>query len=195
MQVEKYRVKFTLLENMLGTVAKDKDIYTKFIESKKPVEVTDEALEAETVGEERPGWTGFHEDENGLFIYDYMIKGFLKNAANILKDELKVKNLRSKINNYVFVFPRRIPLGKTAPDGTYERPLRGQTAQGPIVTLAKSDVVHAGTTFEVEIHVLQQKEISQKVIEECLAYGQYQGIGQFRNGSWGRVACEIEKIK
>ena len=82
--MEEKHFKIVLTTEMLGTVPKDPDIYQTYIESKKPDNNTDEEYLTVEKIEER-GWTGFHSDENGLFIYDYMIRGFLKNAGNVLK--------------------------------------------------------------------------------------------------------------
>jgi hypothetical protein len=181
------KYKLTLTEPMLGTVAKSKEIFTRYIANER----TGEDEIANVPEGEEPGYTGFFTDEEGIFLYDYHIKGFLKEAGNVLKESLKLKNLKSKIDNYVFVFPRKIRLqGK--PDGVLERPLRGMTAQGPRVSLAKSDVVNAGLSFEVTIKVLTHKgqEIDQEVIESLLDYGALKGLGQWRNSSWGRFEFE-----
>ena len=61
---------------------------------------------------EKTGYTGFHKDEKGLFLYDYQVMGFIKEAGNTLKDQLKIKNLRSKLNMFVYVAPRRIHFAK-----------------------------------------------------------------------------------
>jgi len=67
--------KIELLTEMLGTVTKDPEVYKTYIESKKPEEITEEEyLTVEKV--EQKGWTGFHKDGAGLFIYDYMIEDF-----------------------------------------------------------------------------------------------------------------------
>lgn len=185
------KLKITLTEQMLGTVPKDKEIYTSYIASKAPIPegAIDEVDSVETI-EER-GWTGFHKDENGLFIFDYLFKGFVKEAGNVLKDSVKIKNLRSKLDSYVFIFPRKIHLGKQKPDGVVERPLRAMTMQGPRVTLARSDYVDAGTTFELELKILPHKEITEELILELLKYGELKGLGQFRNGSYGRFGYEV----
>ena len=99
--------------------------------------------------------------------------------------------MRSKIDNYVFVFPRRVYLGKTKPDGTFERPLRAQTMQGPRITLARSDFIGARSQFEFEIKIVKHKEITEDTIKSLLDYGQYMGFGQFRNGSFGRFVYEV----
>lgn len=90
--IEKRHFKIRLTTEMLGTVAKDPEIYKAYIESKKPKDILENESETVTKTEEK-GWTGFHSDENGLFIYEYMIKGFLKHAGNTMKDALGIKAL------------------------------------------------------------------------------------------------------
>jgi hypothetical protein len=183
--MEKHEVAIRLITPMLGTVPKDKEVYATFIESKKPEDAPDK--ETETVEEiEEKGWTGFHQDENGLFVYDYLVKGFLRYAGNVLKDDLEVKALKSKLTDFLFVFPRRVYLGKIKPDGVLERPLRAQTMQGPRVTLARSDYIAEGTEITFEIGILKHKEITVKLVRQLLDYGALQGLGQFRNGGYGR---------
>jgi hypothetical protein len=170
---------------MLGTVTKDPEVYKTYIESKKPETITeDEYLTVEKI--EEKGWTGFHKDENGLFIYEYMVKGFLKQAGNVLKDVVKIKALRSKLDDYIFISPRRLYLGKQEPDGVIERPLRAMTMMGPRVTLARSDYVSAGTSVSFEIVLVPHKEVKWEVIDTLFEYGKLSGLGQFRNGGYGR---------
>lgn len=184
--METKTVTIRLLTEMLGTVPKDREIYTSYIESKRPAGADD--IESETVMEdlEEKGWTGFHSDENGLFVYDYFIKGFFKHAGNVLKDSLKTKALRSKLSDFFFISPRRIYLGKAEPDGMIERPLRAQTAQGPRVSLVRSDFMAAGTVISFDIKLIGHKEITIEILSTLLEYGQLQGLGQFRNGGYGR---------
>jgi hypothetical protein len=188
MQMDKKRFTVEFLTEFLGTVSKDPEIYRTYIESKKPETENheDEYLTVEKV--EEKGWQGFHRDDNGLFVYEYMIKGFLKHAGNVLKEQLKIKALRSKLDDFCFVYPRRIYLGQKDPDGIIERPLRAMTAQGPRVTLVRSDFIMAGKRIEFEIGLLSHKEIKWQVIEELFAYGEVSGLGQFRNGGYGRFA-------
>lgn len=174
-----------LVEDLLGTVAKDKELYKTWTESKKPMSITEN--ESATVEEtEEKGWTGFHKDENGLFLYDYLIKGFIKHAGNVLKDIVGVKNLRSKITDYVFVTPRRIYLGKQEPDGIFERPLVAQTPLGKRVCLTRSDFIKAGAKLSFTISLLPHKEINFELINRLMKHGELMGLGQFRNGSFGR---------
>lgn len=183
--MEKREFHIELTTEMLGTVTKDPEVYKTYIESKKPESVTEE--EYLTVDKiEEKGWTGFHRDDQGLFLYEYMIKGFLKASGNVLKDELKIKALKSKIDDFVFIQPRRIYLGKMEPDGSVERPLRAMTMQGPRVTLARSDKINEGTKINFTIALLPHKEITWEVLDRLLAHGELMGLGQFRNGGYGR---------
>jgi hypothetical protein len=188
MLLEKRKVRIRLLEDMLGTVPANKAVYSEYIESKKPVEMQEER-EADTIMEklEEKGYTIFHSDEEGIFLYNYMVKGFLKHAGNVMKgdDNLGVKALKSKLSDFLFVFPRRIHVGKAEADGIFERPLRADTPKGPRTSLSRSDKLNAGTEIEFEIHWLPHPEIKEELIRELLEYGQLQGLGQFRNGSFG----------
>lgn len=179
-----------LITPMLGTVPKNQEIYTDFIATKNPNGIDND--EIQTVEEiEEKGWTGFHSDTEGIFVYDYFIKGFLKNAGNVLKEELKIKAMRSKISDYAFVMPRKIYIAKNV-DGVIERPLRAQTAQGPRVALARSDFVKEGTQIKFSIELLSHKEITWEVINRLFEYGQLQGLGQFRNGGYGRFKVVVK---
>lgn len=187
------KVKIELTTQMLGTIPKDKEVYSTYIESKKPTE--NQETEAEDIIEvEERGWTGFLQDENGLYVMDYFVKGFLKHSANVQKDHLGVKALKAKVEDFVFVFPRKVYLGKDKPDGMFERPLRMMTAKGPRVSLARSDYVSAGTTFQFELRLFPpHKEITRNLIAELLRYGELMGFGQFRNGGFGRFTYQIEE--
>jgi len=170
---------------MLGTAAKNHEVYATYIESKKPKAETDE--ESPNVDDlEEKGWTGFLHDEHGLYIMSYMIVGYLKHAGNLFKDQFGIKALRAKIADLVVVTPRRIHLGKMAPDGVIERPLRAMTAQGPRVTVARSDYVAAGTELEFDLGIYPNKEVTWPVIAELFTYGSaHGGLGQFRGGGYG----------
>lgn len=202
--MQSLKVKLTLLEPQLGTIPKDQKVFSDHVFEKKNEllekhgeEVTTVPLDDALDDLEKRGYTGFHQDKDGLFVYDYMIRGFLKEAGNTLKTALNLKNVKSKIDNFVFVFPRRIhfkaPKGCfiIKPHGVIERPLRAMTAMGPRVTLAKSDYVVDGCFLEAEIKIIDNTEITPKKIVTILEYGELKGLGQFRNGSYGRFKTEV----
>jgi hypothetical protein len=178
-------VTIELLTDLWGTVPMDKEVFKTYIESKKPSE-TEEDESASVDDIEKKGTTGFHKDEDGVFIYDYLVKGFLKNAANVLKGSkyLDIKAARSKVVNQVFVIPRKIYVAQEI-DGIVERPLRAQTAQGPRVSLARSEFIKAGTRITFTLQWLSG-DFKEKHLDMLLAYGKVQGLGQNRGGGYGR---------
>lgn len=183
--VRRYTIQ--LLTEMLGTVAMDPELYKTYIESKRPAKAEQDDEAATVEKREEKGWTGFHKDpEKGLFILDYMLKGFLKHAGQVKKDYVKIAGLNGKIDDFVMISPRRLYIGKDKEDGAYERPLRAMTAQGPRVTLARSDYVDFGVTLTFEIILEPHPEVKWDIIDFLFEYGERNGLGQFRNGGFGR---------
>lgn len=145
------------------------------------------------------GYTVFPRDDQGLFLWDYQVKGYIKEAANTLKDHpaVKIANFRSKVDNFLFVRPRRVPLLNsdgarwTDAPSILERPLRAMTMQGPRVSLAKSDLLPAGTYLEFDVVVLNAGLISKSVLDALFSYGEFKGLGQWRNGGYGSFKFEF----
>ncbi len=239
-----YKVTLRLAEDMLGTVPKNKNVYSSYLAGKAKDAIAKDAkkgiplasgehpadpndlsdvtkgrvdVEAMIAGEtesirdvEERGWTGFHEEANGVspedakpFIFDYMIRGYACEAARTIREIGKVKQLSDKFKRFVAVKPRKIFF--KAEDGSFitkrhcsvnERPLRGQTPQGPRVTVVRSDVIPAGTHLEFNLVVLKGGGITKPIIETVLSYGgTFMGLGQWRSGGWGRFdVIEIEKV-
>ena len=191
MNTQKQEYVITFTEKMLGTVPKDPEIYKSYIAGLVDPETADEECQTVEKTEEK-GWTGFHIDNGkGLFIYDYMIKGFLKSAIAVLmsnKDIKKIPAYKKWVDTLIFIFPRKIYFDKEAPDGSVERPLRAMTAQGPRVTLTRSDYIAENTEIKVIIELVSNdKGITWDVIEKALDYGRYVGLGQWRgSGGYGR---------
>ena len=195
---ERFDVTIRLLEPLLGTVPKDPEVYTRFVASKAPEpELGEEEVESVEEVEEK-GWTGFHRNGQGLFIFNYMIKGFLKSACEVCMAAgalNKIAAYKKWIDLVVFIDPRQIPLGKTEPDGCLERPLRTMTPKGPRVTVCRSDYVDAGTEITFTVRILKNKAgIDQVAVEQMLDYGRYVGLGQWR-GSGGYGRFEIVQVK
>jgi len=68
------------------------------------------------------------------------------------------------------------------------------TMRGPRVTLARSDKLDAakGLCLKFTAQIVANAEgVSKKWISELFEYGQLQGWGQFRNGSYGRFEAKI----
>ena len=197
MEKETLNVILTLKTPLLGTVPKDKEVYAQHILNKaREIDPEVAENELETVQEvEEKGWTGFHKDEQGLFIYSYMIKGFLKSACETCMATGEIKKItayKKWFDHLVFIEPERLYLGVKEPDSVEERPLRAMTAKGPRVTLARSDSIRAGRMIKCKIDLLKNtKGITMDVIKKCLAYGFYVGLGQWRgSGGFGQFTWE-----
>ena len=188
---KKADVLLRLTEPMLGPIPKNEEIFAKYVESKRVTGGSDE-VDIETI--EENGWTGFHNDEKGIFIFDYVIRGFLKYWGNLKKEEFGVKALRAKITDSVYVFPRRIYLEDEKgeiikePAGVVERSLRIMTPQGPRTTIKRSDYVSIGTIvrFNIDLIDVGKNEVTMEMLRSLLENGKYAGLGEFRNGSYGR---------
>jgi len=207
METTKYKLKITFLVGPLGTQPQ-KDVATEYITSKAADPTTGElpADELETLPDAlEKGTTAFHKLAGGQPIYyDYMLKGFLKEAGMVFNGLRGVKNLRSKIDNLVFVTPRQIILQKPETAFPYdannpysvtscERPLRAMTAQGPRTALARSEQLPDGTWFECFLEVFNG-QISEDILRDLLSYGEKKGLGQWRNGGRGTFTFELEAV-
>lgn len=206
--METRRIKVTVIDEMLGTNPGDVKVYSNFIASKAPdAKTMEEDLQTMSVQEmEDNHMTIFIKDENGNpMMPAYHMLGFFKSACSFLKKvdgtkSSKCKAYKKFIDGLVKVYPdvndlsgRYIPLklpegGKI---GNCQRPLRAQTMQGERVALANSDTVPAGTSFECDIVLLDDKQWD--MIEEWLNYGQFNGLGQWRNSGKGAFTWEYVK--
>jgi len=178
-----------------------RDVATDYIHAtaleKNPelAEGLEEELETLPEALER-GTTVFHKVDDKPVLWDYQIRGFIKEWGLALSGDgvvSGVKNLRSKLDNFVYVTPRTIPLEMPECGITFnERPLRAMTAKGPRVSLARSEQAPAGTRIAFTVHIVKDGEITEKVIRALLDMGQWKGLGQWRNGSWGRFTYTME---
>lgn len=195
------KVKLTLTEDMLGTASADPEIYRNYLAAKavaegKTIEDELESLKAadpETTFEK--ALTVFHRDPetNSPIIYDYLVKGFFKNACSVLKNvpgskSSKVKAFKKYIDGLVFVKERRIQINLSDEITICERPLRASTAQGERIALAASESIPAGSTMEITILCLNEEMFD--IIPEWLDYGALNGLGQWHNSGKGRFTWE-----
>lgn len=188
------KIKITLIEEMLGTASADPEIHREFIASKSPDARTieEEVAEIGTDAVVEKSKTVFPRHDGTPFIYDYQIKGFLKDACSSLArvpgtKSNKLKAYKKIIDGTIFVFPRKIIID-TAEIGSCQRPIRVHTAQGERVALANSETIPAGVSLEFEIKALDETMGGQ--IKEWLDYGALRGIGQWRNSGKGRFTWE-----
>ena len=193
-----YQVSLKFVEPLLGVIPKNPDVYKWWLESKQPQ--GDEGSPPEET--ELKSWTGFKGDEQGLHIFDYHVKGFFKEAAIARPQVMGLRGrgdalagegtIRKRIEQWLFIRPRRIYLGKEKPDGFNERPLRAKTLQGDRIALVRSDYVDAGVEIQFSVYVVDECPITQEMLEAWLGYGAFKGLGQFRGGTYGSFEFVLE---
>lgn len=207
MKVEIKKFRLYGLQPLLGGVSLNKEVYSDYLatkgKTKGELERANKDVE-NVIDSEESKVTGFYRDvKNGnIVLKGYQIKGFMKEAAKALKDQLGLLACVSKVDNFVFIEESEIPLmrdGKLVekPDGFLERPLRGETAQGPRVSLAKSEVVEGDWYIDITVKVVENAgtkksvAMSMGIIEELLDYGQFKGLLQWRNAGYGSFRVEV----
>ena len=189
----KVRIDFT--EPLLGTLSGNQEIAKEFIVSKHPDGPQEDELHAELPeGDVEKSSTVFPRKDGSPFLWDYQIKGFFKDACSMLR---RIKDTRSSkltaykkvIDGLIFVGPRQIPLNVAGELEWCERPLRGQTAKGERIALARSESAPAGSFIIIDITCLDQK--LEKLVKEWLDYGALRGLGQWRNSGKGRLSWQL----
>lgn len=199
--IDVLEVELELLEDMLGSSPSDPQTYWEQIAKRAPLDKQgrEEVATLPEDDEAAPKATVFHRDSHGVFVFNYHIKGFLKEHANRHKETFGVPLMRDKLEAYVYVEPRRVYVCDSdgqpllAPEGMLTRPLRALTRQGPRTTLVASERVPAGCRlqFEVRVYANGQKrgdEIRPDTLYWLLRLGESCGLGQWRSGGWGRFA-------
>ena len=145
--------------------------------------------------------TYFRKDNKGIYLPNFMVKGFLKAAAQALKEQINLPNPRAKIDRYVFIFPNKIYLYRNGNvlkkhKDEYIRPIRAMTPKGERTSLVSSERIEASEdnpviTDEIRIVLIKNKEIDLKKLKKMLEYGFYSGISQFRSAGFGRFKWEL----
>lgn len=214
MKTKTYNVDIELTEPCLATSPANRDLLSEYIADNAPTEEKKKE-EIESIGEQiQKATTVFPVQDGKLFVWDYQLKGYLKEAIGILIELGEFKKLskwtfKRAIDACVFVAPRRVFImgkdgkPKSKPDGVVERPLRATTMQGDRVALARSEMVEAGSKLAFQIALLESTstksnfaEVDEAAIKACLDYGKLRGFSQWRNASYGRFLVkrfEVEK--
>lgn len=199
MKFEEKRFRLSGTDTLLGSCAADKEVFTQFIVGKtKTAEERQAALsDANNIDENlEKGTTVFYRNDTGLIMKGYQVKGFLKAAAKALKDQLNLKNYLSKVDTFIFILEKDIPIMRdgeqiTSPDGYLERPQRCETAQGSRVSLAKSEEIRGSWYIDITIRVVENAKttksaaIDMDMVEDFLDYGSMCGLLQWRNAGHG----------
>ena len=194
------------LTPILGGQPASPAVRTEYISSRAPRPELAEEEDELMANLDDKGLTVFMRDANNrLLLMDYMIKGYFKSALGAIKMQTGIASERAKVDKYLFVTPRQIPICRDGEeiideDDQIERPLRAQTMRGERVTLAASEMINDPWEITIGITILpnaattKSKPITWEAIEAALDYGQLCGIGQWRNGGYGRfIWTQIEQ--
>ena len=201
---DKIKIRITLKEEMLGTSCGNKDVHKEFVASKSAdAEKMEEELSHLSAEElENKSKTVLPRLEDGRpFMWDYQLRGMLKEMLGIqcelLDGEIKVgKTKLTKytpkriVDNFVFVRPRKIPLSSPVGEDCV-RPLRAETPRGERIALATSETVPAGTQMEFEIIDMTGSKAFADILKKCLDFGEFKGLGAWRNSGKGTYAYEV----
>lgn len=200
-----YKLEMRLTGRLMAGVPKHPDIIKSWLEARAPTYAPPDAIPllelAEQVAEQMEAvatqenkiWCGFKSDEHGLYVDGYHVKAHLKDCANILQGHLGIRALKAKIANHVYVLEERCYLGKDEPDGYWEHPVHIMTMQGPRSALKRNDYVEA-PVLKVQLQVLDDKVITQKLLESILDYGSVHGFGAERGLGNGRYTYALQMI-
>lgn len=211
-------VTLTLTESLLATASGNPNLHEEYIAANAD---TPEKL-AEEVASVTPNTpallqaqiekasTIFPKDERGLFLWDYQIKGFFKEAIGALAElgntgAITKWTFKKIVDDFLHITPRRIyllaPGGApiTTPSGVCQRPLRASTMQGDRVALARSETVAAGSTLNFVLTLLvstnaksKSTSLTMDLMQEALEFGKLKGLGQWRNSGMGRFSYVIQ---
>lgn len=202
--IEEVKISVTaeLIEPMLGTVPKNEKIFTAYVAEKmgdfqghpiKSIEEYDEEIESCPKDLEDAA-TGFHRDDKGIFIYNYMILGNIKSNLFICMSngQGKVLNYKKSADLFLNIRPRKIRFERDAklivdPDDSMERSLRAQTPKGERTFLAKSDIVDAGSRIKFDVVLMKNdRGLTPEMVVKSLKVGKKVGLGQWRgSGKYG----------
>jgi hypothetical protein len=203
-QPKKIDVLVEFIDPLLGTASANQNIHRDYIASKAPDAQTIEE-EVEAVGVEEfidkqmtvfPRFLAGEKNALKPFLWAYQMKGFFKESAKALRrfdssDTKGVQAYKQRIDTTMFVRPKRILL--ELPEGELltdcQRPLRASTPQGERVCLADSEQAPAGTRMRFSLVFFDSELIP--MAYECLEYGAWHGIGQWRNSEHGAFRYQL----
>jgi hypothetical protein len=212
------KIRVTFTDELLGTLPKCKDpkkLFTlnKFLEAEEakaakrgeelPEEIrlrVDEEMAMLCDNPEDLGTTTFAKLDGQPVLLDYYLRGFVKEGLKIKAEfeDIHVGHAKySKgtcarlVDNYIFVKERSplLTLPEGAIQGSCVRSIRMMTAQGPRVGIVASDTVPEGTYIEYTYAAPRIDLLN--LVEEVLDYGEYKGMGQWRNAGKGRFSWQI----
>lgn len=192
----KRKVKLTFISPILGSCPQDKELYRSYIASKAPDAASVEE-EVAMIGVDEyteKGMTVFRRYNDKPCLLPHVILGYFKEATKMLRRVPgsmagKIKNYKEQFAGGVFINNSNpVTINFTGQIESNQRPLRIEDAAGKRTAIAASEEIAAGATIEFEIVCITKE--AHDAIPELLDYGECHGIGQWRNGLYGRFTWE-----
>ncbi len=191
----KYDVAIKLRKELVGGWPKSPETRNALYRARGLDDLVEELPDPATLSEEerellkeqvaQKSWTGFHQNGDGLYMESRYIKAMMKEAANVLKPIIGIKNYRSKVAERVFVDPHEIPLHKREADGMIERPIHVMTAKGPRTSLVIADYIMQ-PEISFTLRVLNDDLVTEEHLRTMLEYAQENGLGKDRSQDFGK---------
>ena len=225
-----FEVHLTTLTTMFGSCPNDPGIYADHLQDEIDSSTPEARAEIaalpydEEEADKTDRTTVFLRVGDFPGLHSHVMKGFFKSACGALwvvggTFSSKVRAYKKRIDTLIFIEPQIIPLhpadneiknlttyiDKTTGQVVCVRPLRAETAKGPRVALARSEVLPPGTelTFKMIIvgkvpklwrETTKKTPLHEELLHEWLSYGRRHGLGSWRNAGWGQFTYEMERL-
>lgn len=206
--------RLTGITPILGSTPADFESYSYLVENmRKTNPMAADLMEAdrdlmptrEDIGmdeEDNSPVTGFQRDrESKEIILHQQIKGFFKNAGKVLGKQFGYTQYRAKVDDFMSINPVNVKITRDGKplmqaDRLFKRSLRASTARGDRIALATSELIEAGWQAEFTVVLIKNeatdksRALNMEMVRALLEYGQFVGLGQWRNGDYGRFTWE-----
>jgi len=208
---KKFKISLKFENRLCASVPQCKELVRPWLEARAAKKMPDagpdldemekEVIETIDLDEEVEKTTlNFQRDDKGLFVRGGTFKAHLKDCANQVKDVLKIKALRAKVANKVYIDEYRIYLRNGGSGilqeshGAFDQPVHVMTAMGPRNALKNINYVkNASMEFTLKI-LSPDKEVTPDIVEKILEYGAVHGYGGERGMGEGRYSFTIKEL-
>lgn len=192
---KKYKVGIKVKDRLLGGKPKTEELIKGWLESRGRQDTVEEEMEEiDMAKEEEKAWTGFKRDEKGLYLDSYQIKGMIKEVVKVLRLARKKRGLRTLIQSGLFIYPARIHLGKSEPDGYIEETSQVMSARGPRSIIKRHDYVKE-PEFSFQVWFFDTRIMTEDMFNTIFEAAQRVGLGTNRHEGYGQFeVTELERI-
>lgn len=162
----------------------------------------------------------WNEEKERPMVGFHQVSGFLKDAAEFwwrrdnttrknatvlhltdagkvvgsISHTMTIINQEVKCDDEFLVFDKDIKRHADGAPAYLQRSLRAETAQGPRVSLAKSEVVKAGAKLKFVFKIPAGSQMTEDCLRMLLDAGETIGFGQWRNAQHGCFTYELKKV-